>query len=373
MKYFLPPLIAGLLLVAALNLYVDPAGQWWPLNYNFSKNWDKDEAWVAPLRIEERQLRIRQIELMPKVDVLAIGSSRLLNTDQGMLPKGTKFYNLSVSGATVWDYVGLWEECKRQGKIPKHLLLYVDTWNFNKNTWQKYRWIANADLVMQFLFQNGSANLEMSAIGDWLAGSFYRITDLLSPATLKTSLQEFMLRRKQGALDTNYIANISERPALLPAWKNDGSYLYPQDNETPKTLEQITEIGRNTGQGGMYVYMKDWETDRSAIRLLDYLLRDMEKYGVDVLLVQPPFQHEAYKIIMDDTEYKSIPAQYGEAIALLQTKHPKLSYCNSIDPALIPCDPTEFMDSAHMLKSCAKKLMQRCLAQKPEWFSRRKH
>jgi len=185
MKYFLFPLITGLILMAIINLTVDIGGTWHGPDYTFTANWDKDHYWVLPLRTEERSLRTKQIGFLPKIDTVGLGSSRFWNMDTTMFPPGTRFYNASVSGATVWDYIALWEKFKQDGNIPKNLIIYLDTWNFNKNTWLKYRWLPNAPLVFAFMHENASREMQATALLEWLTGSFYQAVDLINPTVLK--------------------------------------------------------------------------------------------------------------------------------------------------------------------------------------------
>jgi hypothetical protein len=362
MKYFLIPLILGLIAIAGLNLYVDTTSRWWRTHFNFSENWKANQCWVTPIRIDVRKPRMQHIGMLPKIDTLGLGSSRFYNVETSMFPAGTRFYNASVDGATIWDYVAIWEKFKQQGNIPKHLIIYVDTWNFNKNTWQKYRWISTLPLVIAFLDDYpGNTSLKMAAYAEWLTGSFYEFSDLFSPAVLKVSLQELSIHSKTGGLKSNYISSLRDRPLDFPAWKNDGTHLFAQEDEQPKTLAQISEIGRNTGLGSMYVYMRDWETDANAIQLFNYLLSDTEKYGTDVLLVQPPFEQETFAVLKATPEYKDIPAHYATIMQSLLQKHPNTSYCDVLNPEIAGCSPTEFMDSSHTFKPCAQKILNYCL------------
>lgn len=373
MKYFLFPIILGIVLIAGINLYVDPASRWKQTRFNFDANWKSDQCWIHPLAMDERKPRIQHIESLSKIDLLGLGSSRILNVDTSMFPAAVHFYNASVSGATMWDHVALWEKFKQQGNIPRHLILYLDTWNFNKTTYQKYRWILNMPLVMAFLNTNddkydGRRAVQISTVIDYLSGSFYELCDLLSPGLLNASIQEFNSYRITGALNVNYVVPLMSRPADSRAWRSDGSGLYRKEEEQPKSLAEITEIGKNTGLGSMYVYMKDWETDINAIRLLDYLLTDTARYGVDVLIVQPPFQHEIFKILKTTPDYKDIPGRYATIVQSLLLSHKNASYCDALDPSQIGCKETEFVDSSHTLRSCAHKVITYCLSKVPHWY-----
>lgn len=367
MRYFFFPIILGLIAIASLNFYVDATNRWWRTEFGFSNQWRKDQCWVTPLRMDYRQPRIKHISMLPRISLLALGSSRVYNLESDMLAVDNNFYNASVAGATVWDYVAIWEKFKYQNNIPEYLIIYLDTWNFNKNTWQKYRWISALPLVMNFLYSyDVDHKLKISAMGEWLSGSFYEFSDLFSPAALKISFQEFNIHRRAGSVKTNFISDTTTRPLDFPAWQSDGSHLYPAEDTATKSLEEITRIGRNTGLGAMYVYLKDWETDDNAVKLLDYLLTDTEKHNVEVLLVQPPFQHETYKILRENREYKDIPNHYEAIVNSLLKLHKNTSYCNVINPAIVACEPREFMDSSHTLRSCAKKIIDYCLNKVPK-------
>src|SRR5262249_4188887 len=104
-----------------------------------------------------------------------------------------------------------------------------------------------------------------------------------------------------------------------------------------------------------------------TIMLLGDLLTDAEKHGTEVMLVQPPFQHETYRILNTTPEYKSIPGRYDAIMHALLPLHPHASYCNASDPRSLGCGETEFMDSSHALKPCAQKIIDYCLRKAPGW------
>ena len=365
MRYFLAPLLIGLFLVIALNVYVDPMAKWWR-SYSFTKNWNDDQCWVTPLRMDERRPRTQHIKLLSKIDTLALGSSRLFTVTSDMFPAGTKLYNASMSGATVWDYVGIWQQFKEQNNIPKQVIIYADTWVFNKNIWQKYRWIAVAPSVFAFL-QDSSANdqdrasLLRYAAQEYVVGEFFQLTDLLNPGIIKESLLQLKTRLQGGDIKSDYVIDIQAHPEHLAAWKNDGSEIVPIEDRTPKPLAEITEIGRNTGLGSMYMYMRDWDVDDNIVALFRLLLTDMTAHGVNVLVVQPPFQHEAYKALSHNLEYKEIMPSFDAAMEDVSEQNTGISYCNAVNPHVIGCNETEFVDSSHPMASCEQKILDYCM------------
>src|SRR5262249_12692722 len=58
------------------------------------------------------------------------GSSRVMQLTGALVgvEGTTSFYNLGMSGATVEDYVGLWQVLRRQGKIPERAIFSIDPW-----------------------------------------------------------------------------------------------------------------------------------------------------------------------------------------------------------------------------------------------------
>ncbi|MEQ1666277.1 MAG: hypothetical protein ABL927_12980, partial [Bdellovibrionales bacterium] len=347
MRYFLTPIILGLVFVSGLNIYIDPANRWRTQSFAFETNWHENECWVGPVRIEERRLRSKQIPLLSKIELLGIGSSRIMNVDTEMLSLKNGFYNASVSGASVWDYIAQWQQFKESKNIPKRMMIYVDTWVFNKNTWHKYRWTPNYKSVLNFLldFVNDyqvpyerepvkNIKLIISATYNWLTGTFLEFVDLFSPAVLKVSIQELRIALHGENIKSNYISNIENRPAQYPSWRADGSKLYPFAEDIPKTIEEISEIGRNIAVGGMYVYMMNWETDHTAIELMDLLLADAKANGVEVLLVHPPFQHSAYEIMLKRPEYKDIRQYFDNSILPLVKKYNNVGYCDVLNPSI---------------------------------------
>jgi hypothetical protein len=74
------------------------------------------------------------LNLKNKNDTIVIGSSRSLKVRKKFVSESGPFFNHSVSGASLEDYIsiiGVYE--KTYGYVPSTVILGIDPWIFNKN------------------------------------------------------------------------------------------------------------------------------------------------------------------------------------------------------------------------------------------------
>src|SRR3990167_6494675 len=143
MKVFLFTFLVGLTFVGLLNLYVDTANRWHETRkggtFDFQQNWNKDEIFITPDNFDERLYVISHLKVIPKPDILLLGSSLVMLVDSQMFNKDLSIFNAGVSGASIQDYIAIWQFLKNKDKLPTYLVIFFDAWVFNKNNGQ-LRW-----------------------------------------------------------------------------------------------------------------------------------------------------------------------------------------------------------------------------------------
>lgn len=132
----------GLLaIVAAVSYRYDPANLFGNLAY---------EAEVARLLAhgrnvanvthhDERLLQKFYVQELDRAnDVVVLGSSRSMQVGRRLFP-GLRFFNHSVSGATIEDIYAIFELYRERDLVPRQVVLGIDPWIFNRNHFQ-FRW-----------------------------------------------------------------------------------------------------------------------------------------------------------------------------------------------------------------------------------------
>jgi len=138
--------ITGMFAVASTNYCVDPAQLFSDGNY---------EQGVADILLsgnnvtnvsnyDERLLQKAYINNLKRGnDVIVFGSSRSMHIRSHLFP-GMSFFNHGVSGASIEDYLAIYELYEQRKFVPSIVVLGLDPWILNQysgqNRWKSLRW-----------------------------------------------------------------------------------------------------------------------------------------------------------------------------------------------------------------------------------------
>ena len=163
-------------------------------------------------RINERLLRIHSINMLKQApDVVVLGSSRVMDFSTKHF-KHDIFYNNGVSGASLEDYISIYQCYKERNILPKKLIIEITPWIFNKNNGES-RWKTLES------YYNRYKNVDDNIITD--AEIFARkYRPLLSLSYFQFSLPKLILGEKKPRrlINNNKLTMLS-----------DGSIIYPNE------------------------------------------------------------------------------------------------------------------------------------------------
>lgn len=251
-----------------------------------------------PESFNERKYILSHLEMIPKPDVLVLGSSRIMLIDSKMFKDNLSIFSAGVSVATIPDIIAIWQHVKNLGKIPKYLIIYIDPWVFNTNNEQQ-NWKINENLYKQF--ETGAP-----------------------------------LSQNKISSEVNSLANYSfipesDLPPTREGRRVDGSLIYPADFTK---IKNPIEIKKKTDEylEGCVFCLCDWKFDENVYQMLVKLLIDIKRTGTPVLIVLPPYQHHVYKTLKKKKPYKNILAE------VIRTLDVRLAKKNREFPSILQCD-----------------------------------
>jgi len=309
------------LLILVLSLLALATSYRW---HQMNKVWDADKILVVRSVVNERQYIMAHLNLIPKPDLLFLGSSRIMLVDHQMFRKDLKVFSSGVSVGIIPDFIAIWQYMKKIKKVPKHVVIYVDPWAFNVNN-QQTNWKINSDLYGEF-FGN----------------------------SMETVRQRPMLSLK----GEKFVIE-SELPKDQGGRRFDGSVIYPTDFIRVKTSDEIRQKAQEYQQGCLFC-LCDWKFDHKRLEELFALIKDIQKQGSKVMVVLPPYQQQVYDGMMLSPLYSKI---LGEVVGALDTGDKSDFYfCNAIDPRTSTCAETEFMDGMHYQRTCSEKIVRKCFS-----------
>jgi hypothetical protein len=355
MRTYVLTVALGLLAVAAFDITRDPAHRWHAQSRAPSRNWGQDQVWVSPAGYDERAYVRFHLDLIDRPDVLLLGSSKILLADSSMFP-GKKVFNSGLSGASVEDYISVWQALKAGGKLPRSVVAFVEPWFFNRHSGQ-VRWKTNAVLYKQFVDDHGGT-LDGNPLSNlWrnrLQPSLAELQDVFTWSTFRAAL----LARRDDIGGT--VIPLAALPVDRGGRRFDGSFVYPPAEIQPMTVEQAARTARQFVSGDVFA-MRAWEADDETIRRFDVLLSEMVSSGAGVTIVQPPYQPFVLEILRKRPDMSGI---FSAATRILERSTGRFSnrvhFCDVLDAAAVACGPTDFFDGTHQIQACTRRILERC-------------
>lgn len=282
-----------LLLIIATNYIYDPANifkEGYEKNIVILINEDKN---IENLNnYDERLLQKYYIEMLKKPkDVVILGSSRSMQINSGMLHNSNVF-NSSVSGAVLEDYMAIYQLYKKQGMLPKKLIIGIDPWIFNKNNGEK-RWTSLSQNYNELAISINEYGGKESSFAKLSDNKYFQLMSLpYFQQSAKTAL-----RKKEDYR----VTSLSESDNMIKL--SDGSISYGKETREITPQEVDEEVGNLIAQKNLYKldgYKKlDINYQRKFEKFLDLILADK----VEVTLFLSPYHPIMYDYIDNTADY----------------------------------------------------------------------
>lgn len=302
--------------------------------FYFLQNWSKDEVRIVPAKFDERKFVIAQLEAVQKINMLLMGSSRIMEVDSNLFREDVNMFNSSISVGVIQDFAAIWQGLKNQSKIPEYFIISLDPWVFNKNN-RRNEWRSNQKLYDQFLNHVKISKWEM-----W-----------------KHSL--FSPPKKPN--DWSVVPE-SEMKSTQRGKRGDGSFVFERPIPRSDQDRYVRGEAQKYLQGCIFSIC-DWEFDEHQYQVLVQLLQEIQSQGGKVLLILPPYHPLVYnKLYQANDSYRGILPGVEQTLTTRLKKEPGLTFdfCNALNAEAIGCRLDEFTDGMHYQQSCAEKMVKFC-------------
>lgn len=338
------------LIIVMVNYGVDIDHKWRGSYYlELQKNWNKDQLFIIPIpNFDERTFLTGHFKVMEPYEVMILGSSRMFLVDSPML-KGKQIFNAAASTSVIQDYVSTWQMVKNSNRIPKYLILGIDPWALNKNSGMN-AWKTNSHLYQQFV------------TGEKLDRVLHypkkKLSKLFSWNDFKRSVSWMVGRGIRVGVNP-----IQDFPRLFHGYRPDGSHVYSSEFMQQPSQVEVQEKSKEYVSKCSNMLLCDWDIDKDSYEQLIRMLQDAKNLGVKTLVILPPYQPTALKLMKQNLDYSKILNEYQDVIQNKLFTNPSVSFqvCNAIDPENFNCSDTDFVDGVHSRKECVKKMIQYCL------------
>lgn len=324
-------------IVAIFNWKIDSLGL---VNKNsFLNNAAKELAngnLIAGLKNYDERIFIKKvIEHLEKPDWVVIGSSRAMQIRKNMfLSKNKNFFNYSVSGASIEDYLAILQtHYNRFNEFPQNIIIGIDPWIFNKNNGQT-RYLSLKEEYTQFLktldIKNNTSIQNQN-----------KLLKLFSFEYLKENLK-FLKNISKRNMQAFYIAkdlNIDDQIR-----GKDGSIYYSYKNRFPDS-KVVEKQAIKYASGNVYSLERFNKLSNKITfeKLIQYLINN----NSNIYFYLHPYNPISYDIIISKEKYHLL--NKAEEYIHILSKSNNIKVIGSYNPHLYKLKSNDFFDGMHSL------------------------
>ncbi len=282
-------------------------------------------------------------------DVLVLGSSRSKLIRSDSFP-GLTFFNNSIGGAGLTDYLAIYELYRQKNLIPAIVVIELSPWVVYRDyasKWEAFNSHRDAlerRVLHPGLDQNQPIQIGRTASTDW--------AEFLSPGYFQTSFYSWLRGTLKPA--ENKAAYFEYKDGDLPVGEtilSDGSTIYPERVQNTLEVERVTAQAIEYAQNPAGI---PTELDANAQKVLEGFVDYLRQQGVRVIFYLPPYHPKAYELLVNSKRYQIITAiqKYFEDLA----KRKDLTLIGSYNPAALVLDQTAFFDGSHPTQDAVRSL-----------------
>lgn len=338
-----------LIVVAGVNFHVDPANIFSNNDYeNLIAKMLAEGRNVANIsNCDERliqKLYIQKLTISPKIIIL--GSSRAMGISSRFFP-GKIFFNSSVSGATIQDYLAIYGIFLERGLIPKTVVIGAEPWLLNKNNGQE-RWEV---LKGSYEAMIGKLHMENHP------GQFFWPSYSLKLEKISQLLNiKYFIRSVKLLKRDRHIYASEDLEGEVPIKHADGSLSYAKafrEMQPTQVREKAVKYAQEIPVYSLGAFKK---LDEQLKEMLEKFIDLLNREGIEVILFLAPYHPVTYEILMNQEGYRGILRE-AEAYFRDLAKRKGLKVIGSYDPRGLG-GLEDFYDGMHPKENCIKNILQ---------------
>ena len=302
---FLLIVTVGLAVVGEFNYAMDPAHIFSNTNYErgIAKILVKGSNVAGAENYDDRILQRYIIQLRGRPpEAIVLGSSRVMQIRADVFP-GITMFNHGVAGASVEDYLAIWQAYRNRGFMPRQVLIGVDPWILNHADDQT-RWQSLGDEYRESLTRLGLEDREKTKEKFNRLSKKYK--ELIAWPYFVASAKAW---KKNGGEDSRAQYHATDRDLGEQIIKRaDGSLGYPPSFHD-RTVTEARAAAQDYAQDPIYSLGDFTKFDQADIKMFEALIADIMRDGGRVTLFLPPYHPLVYQKLASDPQYRMV----GEA------------------------------------------------------------
>jgi len=351
-----------LLMVGAVNIYVDPAGLYRKtvnkhesLEYHIAQALDEGKD-VSLLKedADDRLLQKYFVENMTVApDIVILGSSHSMWLGNNIFPN-KKVINNSVTRAVLPDYLGIFEGYAQKNLYPKRVILLLDPQLIGLPVISE-RWLSIKEDTYDMLarLRIRSEKIQPPLIPQaWL--------NIFSFSYFQTSIEDSWNKYKPLPMGENRAkVHGFNQDGKWQVFLKDGRYLRHMKTPSRDITTSRIQILRELLNGTNEKLLKQVRPDKELKDILEGFIRYLMGHHVQVTLCLLPFHPEVYKdFIGPQNKQRTLDIVGIEYYYHDLAKRLNLKVVGSYDPTACDLDGNDFYDGDHIRNDAIEKMLK---------------
>lgn len=286
--------------------------------------------------------------LTEKKDVIVLGSSRSKLIRSGSFPRKS-FFNNSLSGGNIHDYIALYALYSRKNLAPSVVIIELSPWILDRTNASKWRYDVSADEIRRIV----ACPVDRSwKVPETEVNFFGHYKEMISVGYFQTSfytLARSIFFPEEGSF-AYYVLHTGDLPmgeTLLP----DGSAVYP---ERVRQIEKIEKVRAQAVEYGNKPISIPMQLDSLRCTILEAFIDHLNRQKIEVVLFLPPYHPLTYSMLVNSPRFMILRdiQRYFESVA--QKKN--VTLLGSYSPSDLSFSETDFFDGSHPTEEAVKKI-----------------
>lgn len=306
---------------------------------------------------DERLLQKNYIEgCKHEIDIIMLGSSRAMQV-QSMLFSNKVFFNNSVSGATIEDFIAIFEIYREEKIKPKIIIFGLDPWLLNKNNCQE-RWKSISSYYDRFMIGLGLSKTNFSfksLIKDEKLFRLKRYLQLFSLTYFQTSITSlFEMIKEKNLKIRHYPTDLTDLDVDIKLF--DGSFAYKKEYIMRTVSEVLKSAQTHVNNNVIYSLNSFYKLDKESMFKFENFLNFLLNENIEIVFFFAPYHPYVYNYLVNSNEYKIIlqVERYFKNLALQNN----IYLIGSYDPKNCGFDERDFYDDMHPKREAINRLFK---------------
>jgi len=290
--------------------------------------------------------------LLKPPEVIVLGSSRSMGINSDIFPN-ILFLNNSVSGASIEDYIGIFNLYRIRGLKPKLVIISLDPWILNRyNGQDRWKYLSDEFFEMENIL--GFHSTHSTSVQEKFLYKIHIYEEFLSPEYFQQSCIYLIQKKRAGKIYWATDKLQAEEPIKIA----DGSYVYAEKFREKQVADINSDARIYAIEKPMYSLGRFNELDKSAMQLLDSFIYYLKKNEIKVLIYLPPYHPIVYEVINTNKAYTMV-AESEKWYRFLANKH-KIKVFGSYDPKISNLEESDFFDGMHPKNQAVHRMFGLC-------------